>query len=318
MSEITGNGKIARGNGNGQRGPSTRNQGFWSWLRGLFGGRNGGDTALRETLEEIITEINESGPEEEDAAPISDDERVMIANLLSFRHLTVYDVMVPRADIVAVPEDISLDELVETIIREGHSRLPIFKETLDDIIGIVHIRDVIPWLRTHENLDLEQISREVLFVAPSMRVLDLLLEMRRSRVHLALVVDEFGGIDGLATIEDLVEEIVGEIEDEHDVGEGPKLTRGADGSLLADARAEIEEFEAEVGPILTDEEREEDIDTLGGLVFWLADRVPARGELIAHEASGVVFEVVQADPRRIKRLRVRNLPQRREETGDDA
>ena len=133
--------------------------------------------------------------------------------------------------------------------------------------------------------------------------------MRRSRLHMALVVDEFGGIDGLITIEDLVEEIVGEIEDEHDVAEGPKLVRRTDGSVLADARATIEEFEEMVGPILSDEEREEDIDTLGGLVFFLADRVPTRGELIGHPASGIAFEVMEADPRRVKRLRVRNVPQ---------
>ena len=315
MTETTGNGKLVRSNGSGQRG-AARGQGFWGRLRGLFGARNG-DQSLRDALEEIITEIGENGSEDEAAVPIGDDERVMLANILGFRHLTVYDVMVPRADIVAVPHDISRDELVEVITQAGHSRLPVFQETLDDTIGMVHIRDLIPSLRRDAGFDLVKICREVLFVAPSMRVLDLLLEMRRSRVHMALVVDEFGGIDGLITIEDLVEEIVGEIEDEHDVGEGPKLTRGADGSLLADARATIEEFEEEVGPILTDHEREEDIDTLGGLVFWLADRVPARGELIRHEPSGVTFEVVQADPRRIKRLRLRNLPQRREAASDD-
>jgi CBS domain containing-hemolysin-like protein len=156
----------------------------------------------------------------------------------------------------------------------------------------------------------------VLFVAPSMPVLDLLLEMRLSRVHMALVVDEFGGIDGLITIEDLVEEIVGEIEDEHDVAEGPKLVARPDGSLVADARTPIEEFEERAGQMLTDEERAEDIDTLGGLVFYILGRVPGRGELIVHD-SGVSFEVMEADPRRVKRLRVRNLPPWHTTTDDD-
>jgi len=144
-------------------------------------------------------------------------------------------------------------------------------------------------------------------VAPSMRVLDLLLQMRLSRVHMALVVDEFGGIDGLVTIEDVVEQIVGEIEDEHDVAEAPKLIPRPDGTLIADARTPIEEFEARVGPVLTAEEREQDIDTLAGLVVSLTGRLPSRGELISHP-SGLAFEVLDADPRRIKRLRVRNLP----------
>ena len=141
-----------------------------------------------------------------------------------------------------------------------------------------------------------------------MPVLDLLFKMRTLRVHMAMIIDEFGGTDGLATIEDLVEAIVGEIEDEHDVAEGPKLLWHADGSLIADARVTIEEFEQLVGSILTEEERDEDVDTLGGLVSDLADRVPTRGELIVHEPSGVSFEVMEADPRRLKRLRVRNLP----------
>ena len=297
MTEVPSNGKIARSNGNG----------LWTWLRSLFRERSD-EPSLRQTLEEIIEEIGENGAEEESSAPISEDERVMLANMLKFRHLTAYDVMVPRADIIAVPDQSSIDELVDVIRTVGHSRIPIFHETLDDVTGMVHVRDLIPWLRKPESFTASKISRDVLFIAPSMQVLDLLLEMRRSRLHLALVVDEFGGIDGLVTIEDLVEEIVGEIEDEHDVAEGPKLIRGADGSLLADARTSIEEFEEEVGAILTDEERDEDIDTLGGLVTWLADRVPGRGELIEHPESGVSFEVVQADPRRIKRVRIRNLP----------
>jgi magnesium and cobalt transporter len=148
-----------------------------------------------------------------------------------------------------------------------------------------------------------------------MRVLDLLLQLRLSRQHLALVVDEFGGIDGLITIEDLVEQIVGEIEDEHDIAEGPKLLPRPDGTMVADARATIEEFEQQVGPVLTEEERDADVDTLGGLVFNLAGRVPSRGELVTHP-SGISFEVIDADPRRIRRLRLRNLPSRTEPPHD--
>jgi CBS domain containing-hemolysin-like protein len=173
---------------------------------------------------------------------------------------------------------------------------------------MVHIKDVLTAAREPKRVRLSNVLRPLDVVAPSMRVLDLLLEMQLKHSHMVLVVDEFGGIDGLVTIEDLVEEIVGEIEDEHDVGEGPSLVRRADGTVMVDGRLPIEELEAELGDILSEEEREEDIDTLGGLVFYLADRVPARGELIEHEASGLVFEVVQADPRRVKRLRLRNVP----------
>jgi CBS domain containing-hemolysin-like protein len=183
---------------------------------------------------------------------------------------------------------------------------------------MVHIKDVLAQSRDKERFKLANITRPLEVVAPSMRVLDLLLEMRLKRTHMALVVDEFGGIDGLVTIEDLVEEIVGEIEDEHDVEQGPKLTWRPDGTLIADARTTIEEFEEIVGVVLSEEEHDEDIDTLGGLVFYLADRVPGRGELIEHPASGIVFEVVQADPRRIKRLRIRNIPARTDAEAEEA
>jgi CBS domain containing-hemolysin-like protein len=192
--------------------------------------------------------------------------------------------------------------------KAGHSRVPVYRETLDEALGLVHIKDLVFFVGKADGFDLSAIVRPVRFVAPAMRVLDLLLEMRQSRVHMALVVDEFGGIDGLITIEDLVEEIVGEIEDEYDVDQGPRLVFQRDGTLVADSRATIEEFEALVGAVLSEEEREEDIDTLGGLVFALADRVPTRGELVEHPQSGICFEVLEADPRRIKRLRVRNLP----------
>ena len=283
-------------------GGSSPLQGLRNWLRSLRRGRNG-DT-LRETIEELIEET-----ETEDDAPITEDESALLRNILQLRNLTAYDVMVPRADIAAVPVDIGLAELVRIMSPKGHSRLPVYRETLDDVVGMVHIKDVLTCLIGDRPFDLKSILREVLFIAPSMRALDLLLQMRLARIHMALVIDEFGGIDGLMTIEDVVEEIVGEIEDEHDVEQGPKMLARPDGSLIADARTTIEEFERRVGPVLSEEERERDIDTLGGLVSALTGHVPTRGESVTHP-SGIVFEVIEADPRRIRRLRVRNLPQR--------
>lgn len=277
-------------------------QGVKNWLRSLRRGRNG-ESSLRHAIEELI---EESEGESEEAL-ISRDESSLLLNILKLRDLTAYDIMVPRADIAAVPNDITLDGLVHAIIDQGHSRYPVFRETLDDVVGMLHIKDVLACSSGDRPFDMAALLRKVLFVAPSMRALDLLLQMRMSRIHMALVVDEFGGIDGLVTIEDVVEEIVGEIEDEHDVAEGPKLIPRPDGTLIADARATIEEFEQRVGPVLTEEEREHDIDTLGGLVFSLTGRVPSRGELVTHP-SGLAFEVLEADPRRIRRLRVRNLP----------
>ena len=215
--------------------------------------------------------------------------------------------MVPRVDIVAVDIDISLSELVRIMSEEAHSRIPVYRGTLDDIAGMVHIKDVLACWTREQKVTLNEIVRSVLFVAPSMPILELLLQMRVSRVHLALVVDEFGGIDGMVTIEDLVEEIVGEIEDEHDDDDTPRIMQHGDGTLVADARVPIKDFEDRVGEILTEQEREEDIDTLGGLVFFLAGRVPVRGEVVRH-GSGVEFEVLDADPRRIRRLRVCQLP----------
>jgi len=303
MADSSGTGRIARGNGH---------PGLWQRLRGLLKTRQG-EAHLRETLEEIIDEIKDVEREEVSGAPISSDERVMLSNILRLRHLTAYDVMVPRVDIIAVDLDTPIDELIDVMSSAGHSRLPVYRDTLDEVVGIVHIKDLLHYMRerkTTGDFDLVDLVRRILVVAPSMRVLDLLLEMRLSRVHMALVVDEYGGIDGLVTIEDLVEEIVGEIEDEHDVAVGPKLIERPDGSLIADARATIEEFEEKVGPVLSDEEREEDIDTLGGLLFTLAGRVPDRGELVEHPPSGITFEILEADPRRVKRLRVRNIASR--------
>ncbi|HVI87777.1 MAG TPA: hemolysin family protein [Dongiaceae bacterium] len=272
--------------------------GLKSWLR-LWRRRPGGESALRDAIEELI---EESEGESEDLRAAT--ESSLLLNILKLGDRTAYDVMVPRADVKAAPDDIGIAELLAMMREHGHSRLPIYHETLDDIVGIVHIKDLLPFVVDGATFDLKKIMREALFIAPSIRVLDLLLQMRLSRAHMALVVDEYGGIDGLITIEDLIEQIIGEIEDEHDKVRGPLLIRRNDGTIFADARAPIEDFEEMVGPILTDEEREADIETLGGLVMSLTDRVPARGELVSHP-SGFAFEVLDADPRRIKRLRVR-------------
>lgn len=271
-------------------------------LRGLFRflRRRSGEDALREAIEEFIEES-----ETTDAEQTQTGESSLLLNILKLGEKTAYDVMTPRVDIRAVPETIDFKGLIETVREHGHSRVPIYRANLDDIVGIVHIKDVLPYTFEPQSFDLQKIMRAPMFVAPSIRVLDLLLQMRLSRAHIALVVDEFGGIDGLVTIEDLVEEVIGEIEDEHDIVRGPSLVQRPDGTFLASARTTIEEFEARVGPVLTEEERAEDIDTLGGLVMSLTDRVPSRGELVTHP-SGIAFEVIDADPRRIKRLRVRN------------
>lgn len=268
------------------------------WLKGLRRVRPG--ESVRETLEELIEE------REEAEAPIDEHERRLLGNILHLRDQTAYDVMVPRADIVAVDTKCALQDLLGVIGEHGHSRFPVYRGTLDDAVGLVHIKDVLMLVASGKPFVLQRIVRKVLFVSPSIRVLDLLLEMRLKRTHMALVVDEYGGIDGLVTIEDLVEQIVGEIEDEHDREVEPDYIEHPDGVIEADARMPLEEFEERVGPLLDDEDRE-DIDTLGGLVFFLAGRVPGRGELIPHP-SGLEFEVVDADPRRIKRLRIRNVP----------
>lgn len=239
---------------------------------------------------------------QEAPASLREDERVLVHNVLRLRHRSAEDAMVPRADIVAIEAQASLSDVIERMTECGHARLPVYRDTLDDVIGMVHIKDVLAW-RSRDNLfQLSKILREVLFVAPSMEVLQLLLEMRVKRSHMALVVDEYGGIDGLLTIEDVVEEIVGEIADEHDREAEPVVTVRADGSLDVDARAEVEVLDEHFGAVLSEDERD-DIDTVGGLVVSLAGRVPIRGELLVHPA-GLEFEVIDADPRRIKRVRI--------------
>ena len=240
-------------------------------------------------------------------SPITPQERVLIGNILKVHDRNAADVMVPRVDILALDLDQPFTEVVKCMVEHGHSRVPVYRETLDDVIGFIHVKDVLAPVADRRPAKLARLLRKVLFVAPSLPILDLLVQMRQARTHIAMVVDEFGGIDGLVTIEDLIEEIVGEIEDEHDVAEPPTLIERPDGSVIADARLPIEALEEQHGTRLRPAGDQEAVDTLGGLVFTLAGRVPKRGEVIAHP-DGIEFEVLDADPRRIKRLRVRGLP----------
>ncbi|MBL27995.1 MAG: magnesium/cobalt efflux protein [Rhodospirillaceae bacterium] len=266
-----------------------------NWLRELTGGRNDGD--LQQAFETLVH------GEGEDARPISEDERTMLANLLKFGSLTIYDVMVPRADVAAVDENTPVADVARLMAEEGHSRLPVYRDSLDDVIGMVHIKDLVRFWGTESPVTLTGLTRQLLYIPPSMPVRDLLLKMRNTKVHMAMVVDEYGGIDGLVTIEDLVEQIVGKIEDEHDREESPMLRDRPDGSIDADARTPIATLEERVGVDLLPDETDEEVDTLGGLIFNLAGRVPEPGETIEHP-SGLAFEVVRADPRRIKAVRV--------------
>jgi CBS domain containing-hemolysin-like protein len=227
--------------------------------------------------------------------------------VLRLKSLAAWDVMVPRVDIVAIDVETDFSELVRHMVDEGHSRLPVYKDDLDHIIGMVHVKDVLGFVAAGRSTTIQKLLRKVLFVAPSTRILDLLSQMRMQRVHMAFVVDEFGGIDGLITIEDVVEEIVGEIEDEHDQTEPAHIMERPDGSLIADARTPIEELESLLEVKLLPPIAEEEVDTVGGLVIMLAGRVPGRGDTIKHPA-GFLFDVIDADQRRVRRLRVRRVP----------
>jgi CBS domain containing-hemolysin-like protein len=273
------------------------------WLAHLL---HGGDSVsqMRESLEEVIEES------ERQNITLTAPERTMLANLLKFGELAVRDVMIPRAEIVAVEESTPLDGLVALLREAQHSRLPVYRETLDNPTGLVHIKDVLALLEERgdgrfgwRDLPIARIKREILFVPPSMPLLDLLLKMQTTHTHMALVVDEYGGTDGMVSIEDIIEEIVGEIADEHDSDE-IHVKKFDGGIFLADARMGLEDFSRETGVTLNSENTEEDVDTLGGLAVSVVGRVPQRGEIVTLP-SGYEFEVLEADPRRVRRLRIR-------------
>lgn len=274
-----------------------------SWLgdlvRNLTGSRPE-ENGWRESLEELLEE-HEIGD-----AELGPEERHMLSNIISLGEKRIEDVMVPRADIVALEMGLPLQEVVESYLAAPHSRLPIYRENLDDIVGILHIKDLVQLWGQEGDVDLGPILRQPLVVPPSKPVTDLLVEMRAQRRHFAIVVDEYGGVDGLVTIEDLIEEVVGDIRDEHDTEEEPVFIEHEDGTIEVDSRYELEDFEARVDCDLLTDADDEEIDTLGGFIFVTLGRVPKRGEVVRHDC-GLEFEIADADPRRIKLLRVRRF-----------
>lgn len=273
-------------------------KGLPNFIRSFFKKREG-ESSLRETIEELIEE------EEVADTSLAPDEREMLTNILHLRDLTAIDVMIARAEIIGVPYESSLDEVKSTFKTSQVMRLPVYRQTLDDILGYIHLRDLLDV--TPKTFKLQNHLHKIDFISPSMRVLDLLLKMRSTGEKLALVVDEYGGVDGLVTMGDLVEEIVGDIQDVAQMTTPLHFFRRPDGVVIVDGRMDIESLEDKIGPIRTKEEEVEDIDTIGGLVLHLTDRVPQRGELISH-SSGIEFEIIEADSRRIKRVGIHGLP----------
>jgi len=293
-----------------------------SWFTGLKAKLGlPGTPTLRETLENAVNGAGE-------ADEFSREEREMLLRILRFSTLRVEDVMIPRADIIAVDENESIRALLKAFDSAGVSRMPLYRETLDEPRGMVHVKDVLHWLigdargqapagsaaKASEpdlsRVDLSKpivsakLGRPMIYVPPSMPAANLLLRMQATHIHMALVVDEYGGTDGLVTIEDLVEQIVGDIEDEHDEAEAANIVSDAKLGLVTVARTPIQELEAYLGTKLLDPEQASEIETVGGLISTLAGRVPARGELVVHP-SGIEFEVLDADRRRVKKLRIR-------------
>jgi len=267
--------------------------------------RTSNSNDLQEVLEDYIEELKESEGED-DAA--TENQKTLITNVIKTRDLTVSDVMVPRADIMAIDENIGTFDLKDFFAKHQHSRIPVYRGSLDHVVGILHIKDILTHLLAGESFKITDLTREALIVTPGLPLMELFVMLREDKRHMALVLDEHGGIDGLITMIDVIEAIVGDIEDEFDNDEQPQLIEKPDGSIISDGRMDIEEFEERYGNILDADERE-DIDTLGGLASSIAGRVPMKGETLKH-SSGMILEIIESDHRRVKRLRLRNLPHR--------
>ena len=287
--------------GDGRDLPQSR--GFLGRILGAFGGGEG------DPAPEDVNDTTDSKP------------AAGVPGMVNLRRMRVDDVAMPKAEIIAAPVTATLAELVEMFGEHGFSRIPIFRGTLDSPLGLIHLKDLALKFgfgaKTPVKFNLRPMLRPLLYVPPSMPIGVLLQQMQQKRIHMALVIDEYGGVDGLVTIEDLIEQVIGEIEDEHDEIEGGLWVQEKPGQWLIQARAPLEDVEAETGLRLTTDEDEEDIDTLGGLIFMLTGRVPVRGEVIPHE-GGAEFEIVEADPRRVKRVRLRLPPGDAAKAGADA
>ncbi|MBL8638955.1 MAG: HlyC/CorC family transporter [Alphaproteobacteria bacterium] len=276
-------------------------QGLMLWLKNLLTAKPDNDESLRHVIEEYIEEMSSSNDVKESAEI---HELNMLSNVLDLKDMTAEDIMVPRADIVAIDLATPEEELLNLLVKTRHSRIPVYRETLDDIMGIIYIKDAFRALVSTGKIEIKSLMREPSVISPAMPIFDLLMLMRHKRQHMMFVVDEYGGIDGLVTLGDILGSIVGELHDDYYNTAIPEMEQHEDGSYLVDARMEIGDFEEEFGQILSAEERDV-ADTLGGFIFTLAGRVPARGEVLHHEETGLDFEIIDADPRRVTRIRVR-------------
>lgn len=282
--------------------------GFFQLISGLFrgNGHNGNgkhETTLREAVEALI---EEHAPEGEGPV-IPPEEQAMLRNILRFGEMTVSDIMCPRTDIIAVEHDVPLEELKEIIVSEQHSRIPVYADNLDQIRGFLHVKDLAVSLFSGKAFHMDSLMREILFVPPSMRVLDLLVKMRQSGVHIAIVVDEYGGTDGLVSMEDIVEEIVGDIQDEHDEEEeADSFIWVGESTIEADARMEIEKLDHCFGEQIVLDEDEKECDTVGGLVFAHLGHIPEAGEQFDYP-TGLRITILEAEPRAVKRVRIERL-----------
>ncbi len=277
---------------------------FLKWLKGIARGYYKTDNSLRDALEEYIQATPEEG-----TLDLSLHERLMLANVLKIRDLTVSEVMIPRADIVAIDVNLTRDDLFRLLAERQYSRFPVYRNTLDDVIGTIHIKDVLAHLAQGREFTILELVRSVPIVSPTLPVSDLIMQMRENRKHMVMVVDEYGGIDGLVTIGDVIETIFGEISDEYDVSDDDRINRRADGTYILDTRLGLIEFETHFGPCFTDDERAHN-DTIAGLIYSIAGRVPARGEIIKHEGSHLKFEIIDGDSRRIYRIRIKAISQK--------
>ncbi|MDB5723816.1 MAG: HlyC/CorC family transporter [Novosphingobium sp.] len=304
---------MAENGRNGESGDPDSWRSLWRAIRKFFDG-NDSDQSLRAQIEEVIDEHEGGSNSEKSPGDLLPIERQMLRNLLHFSEHDADDVAIPRSEIIAIPSTATWDAVIEAFAEHGHSRIPVYRDTLDEIIGMMLIKDVFPFLarKTAPPRNWKTLMRQPLFVPQARGSLDVLADMRASRTHLAVVVDEYSGTDGIITIEDLMEEIVGDIEDEHDDTPPELITSLGGGVWEADARVELEEVGEKVDPLLA--EVEESVDTLGGLAFLLAEQVPPVGAILSHP-SGWKIEVIEGNDRHVTRLRL-HPPQQPEASED--